>query len=167
MKRHDLLMVDGLVDVEGNRLAIDLKVDPAAAAEMPNVHVGRLLTGDRIVGRPDEKRSLGAKHAAVAIDMETFAVAEVCRRRKVRFLAVRIISDGVDDELPPDMEKLIRQKTPLRKFGAVAGTLMNRLGSVKDMYRLKENALVASDRLAKFLASSIEQLVPRTSPSDG
>ena len=162
LKRHDLLMVDGLVDLQGNRLAIDLKVNPADVAQMPNVHLGRLLTADRIVRRTDEKRSLGAKHAAVAVDMETFAVAEVCRQRKVRFLAVRIISDAVDDELPPDVEKLIRQKKPLRKFGAVAGTLINRPGSVKDMYRLKENALVASDRLAKFLVSTIEQLAPQT-----
>jgi hypothetical protein len=28
------------------------------------------------------------------------------------------------------------------------------------MWKLKEDALVASDRLAKFLASTIEQLVP-------
>jgi adenosylhomocysteine nucleosidase len=167
LKRHDLLMVDGLVDVEGHRLAIDLKVDPAALAQMPSVHLGRLLTADRIVRKPDEKRSLGEKHAAVAVDMETFAVAGVCRRRKVRFLAVRIISDAVDDELPPDVEKLMRQKSLLRKFGAVAGTLVNRPGSVKDIYRLKENALVASDRLARFLASTVEQLVPRTAPGGG
>lgn len=158
LKRHDILMADGLVDLEGNRLSVALKVDREALAKARGVHLGTLLTADRIIRLPDEKRALGEKHRAMAVDMETFAVAQVCRREKVRFMAVRVISDGVEDELPPDVEHLMEQQTSVRKLGAVVGTVMNRPGSVKDMYNLKENALLAADRLAKFLASMIEQL---------
>jgi adenosylhomocysteine nucleosidase len=158
LKRHDILMADGLVDLDGNRLSVDLKVDPAVLAQTRGVHLGTLLTADRIIRLPGEKRALGDKHHAMAVDMETFAVAQVCRRHKIRFMAVRVITDGVDDELPPDVEHLMKQQTSIRKVGAVVGTIMNRPGSVKDMYNLKENALVASDRLAKFLASMMTQL---------
>ena len=158
LKRHDILMADDLVDLDGNRLSVDLKVDPAALAHTPGVRLGALLTADRIIRLPDEKRALGDKHHAMAVDMETFEVAQVCRRSKVRFMAVRVITDGVDDELPPDVEHLMEQQTSVRKLGAVVGTVINRPGSVKDMYNLKENALLASDRLAKFLASMIGQL---------
>ena len=160
LKRRDLLMADGLVDESGKRLAVDLKVDPEALAQTPGVHVGRLLSVDRIVRSPDEKRALGETHQAVAVDMETFAVAEVCREARARFLAIRIVSDGVDEELPPDLRRLMKQQTHLAKLGAVFGTVWRRPSSVKDMLGLKENALVASDRLAKFLASTIEQLAP-------
>lgn len=160
LARHDLVMADSLTDLAGNRLAIDLKVDPAELARAPGVHVGRLLSADHVVRLPSEKRSLGQEHEALAVDMETFAVAEVCRQRQVRFLAVRIITDAVDDELPPDVQTLTKQKTTAARLGAAVGAIWNRPASVKDMYRLRENALVASDRLAKFLHSTLKQLIP-------
>jgi adenosylhomocysteine nucleosidase len=160
VRRNDLVMADGLVDTAGARLVIDLKVDPASLAQTPGVHVGRLLCVDQIVRLPQEKRALGQKHDALAADMESFAAAEVCRERQVRFLAIRVVSDSVDDELPPEVEHFMRQKTRAAKFGAALGAVFRRLSSIKDMWKLKENALVASGRLGEFLASTIEQLVP-------
>jgi len=158
LRRNDILMADHLVDTSGNRLQLDLKINPAALAVVPGVHVGRLLTADRLIRLPNEKRSLGAQYDAKAVDMETFAVAEVCRRRQTRFLSVRVISDAVDDELPKDIENLVNQKTKTAQLGAAAGAIWNRPSSAKDMYQLKENALLASERLAKFLVGIVEQL---------
>jgi len=158
LKRYDVLMVDRLADTSGNQLTLDLQVDPEALAKTPGVHVGRLLTADRIIHLPDEKRLLGRQYDALAVDMETFAVAEVCRRHKARFLAVRVISDAVDDELPPDVEHLLVQESKAARLGAATGAIWRRPSSVKDMYRLRENSLRASERLAKFLAAMIEQL---------
>jgi len=158
LKPRDVLMVDRLADIAGGQLTLDLKVDPAALAKTPGVHVGRLLTADRVIRLPDEKRSLGRRYDAAAVDMETFAVAEVCRHRQTRFLAIRVINDAVDDELPPDVERLLAQKTRAARFGAAAGAVWRRPSSFKDMYQLRENALLASERLAKFIAAIIEQL---------
>ena len=158
LKRHDILMVDHLVDTSGNQLSIDLKVDPASLAAVPGVHVGRLLTADRVIRLPDQKRALFQQYAALAVDMESYAVAEVCRRRRVRFLAVRVINDAVDDELPADVENLLAQKTRAARLGAAASAIWRRPSSVKDMFKLKEHALLASDRLAKFLSGIVEQL---------
>ena len=96
--------------------------------------------------------------------METFAVAEVCRRRNLPLIAARIISDAVGDQLPDDLEQLARQQTPVRKLGAVFGAVLNRPASVKDMLQLKENALLASDRLAGLLQSIIRQLTAPPPP---
>jgi len=158
LSRGDILMADRLSDTSGGRLAIDLKVDAASLADLPGVHVGRLLTADRVIRRPQQKRALGREHSALAVDMETFAVAEVCRRREVRFLAVRVINDAVDDELPPDIEKLLAQKNLPRRLGAALGSIWRRPGSLKDFYRLRASALLASERLAKFIAGMVEQL---------
>jgi adenosylhomocysteine nucleosidase len=159
-------MADGLVGADGSRLAIDLKVDPTSLERTPGVHVGRLLTVDEIVRLPHEKRALGEKHGALAVDMESCAVAEVCRRHRVRFLAVRIISDAVDDELPPDVRGLVKQTTRTARLGAAVGAVFRRPSSVKDMWKLREDALVASDRLARFLASTIEQLAVASPDGD-
>ncbi|MHB8897475.1 MAG: phosphorylase family protein [Thermoguttaceae bacterium] len=160
LRKHDILMASEVAGPDGRRLLLDLKVDPAALAASPGVHVGTLLSTDHIVRLPDEKRQLGERHEALAVDMETIAVAEICRREKVPLIAVRIISDAVDDALPGDIGRLIRQKTIVRKAGAVVGAVMNRPGSVKDMLQLKEDALLASDKLARFLESMIRQLAP-------
>lgn len=160
LRKHDIVMADQVVYHDGRHFALDLKVDAEALAATPGVHVGAMLTTDHIIRLPQEKRDLGKKHGVLAVDMETFAVAEACRRDKVPMIGVRIISDTVDDELPEDLDRLMRQKTAVRKAGAVVGSILNRPGSVKDMLKLKEDALVASDKLAKFLESMIRQMGP-------
>lgn len=160
LKQGDIVMADSITDGEGHRLSIDFKISPEAVAATPGLHVGRLLTVDRIVRSPEEKRTLGQQHECLAVDMESWAVGEVCRQAKTKFMAVRIVSDAVDRELPADIERLARQKTHAARLGAAAGAIFRRPASLKDMLKLKEDALVASDKLAKFLSGVIVQLAP-------
>jgi adenosylhomocysteine nucleosidase len=141
-----------VVDEGGGHCEIQCSGLPESLAAACGVYVGRLLTADRIIRLPDEKRALGEKHGALAVDMETIAVAAVCRRRDISFLAVRAINDAADDELPRDVEKLLAQKTGAARLGAAFGSILRRPSSVKDLLKLQHNALEASDRLAKFLA---------------
>jgi adenosylhomocysteine nucleosidase len=159
LKQGDIVMADSIADGEGHRLSIDFKISPEAVAATPGLHVGRLLTVDRIVRLPEEKLALGQQHECLAVDMESWAVGEVCRQAKTKFMAVRIISDAVDHELPADIERLAKQKTHAARLGAAAGAIFRRPSSLKDMLKLKEDALVASDKLAKFLSGVIVQLV--------
>jgi len=117
----------------------------------PDVHRGTLLTTKAVVRLPSEKKSLFQNYGAMAVDMETFAVAEVCRRRNVAFSSIRVINDTADERLPKDVNYLLTRKTRAAQWGAALGTACHRPGSVKDMYQLRENALIASGRLAKFL----------------
>jgi adenosylhomocysteine nucleosidase len=158
--RHDLVVADDLVDADGNHLAIEPPVDRSGLPEGPPLHVGRLLTVDQVVHLPREKKELGQKHEALAVDMESFDVARVCRERHVPMLAVRVITDAVDEELPHDVERLARQKTSAARWGAAIGALWNRPSSIKDMWALQEKALIGTDRLGRYLLAMIEQLVP-------
>ena len=160
--RGDIVIANSVCDASGARLAIDFKW--SAGASPPGVHVGRMLTVARIIRSPPEKHALGEQHDALAVDMETLAVAQVCAQEKVRFLAVRIISDAVDDELPADLEQLMTQRGWKSQLGAAAAAIWKRPSSVKDLWRLHETALVSSDRLAKFLLGMIGQISPRPGP---
>lgn len=151
----DLVIADSVASAAGQRLAIDVKLE----AE-PHRHVGRLLTVEQVVRTPEEKRALGKEHSALAVDMETFAVAEVCRAEKIRFMSVRTISDTADEQLPPDVEHLLHQKSLAGRLGAAAGSLARRPSSMKDLWKLREAAIAASDHLAEFLAEIIVQLAP-------
>jgi adenosylhomocysteine nucleosidase len=161
LQRRDLLVADRIVLGDGSELPVDLEgVRSASCLSRQGVHVGRILTVDEIVRRPREKQALGEAHNALGVDLESFAVAEVCSRRQARFLAVRVVSDAVGDQLPREVERLSRQKTRAARLGAALGAFLDRPGALKEMYQLKENAWAASDRLAKFLAALIAHLVP-------
>lgn len=158
LRRGDIVMANSLIDSNGRRLAIDLKLDPEKMVASKGLYVGPCVTTDRVLYRPKDKRLLGEKSQALAVDMESWAVGDVCRQSKTPFLAVRIISDAVDDELPPDVEALARQTSVAGRLGAAAGAVFRRPSSIKDMLKLREDALVFSDRLARFLTGIIEQL---------
>jgi adenosylhomocysteine nucleosidase len=158
LAQGDVLLAEEVVDATGRCYSIELPFDRDTIASQRHLHVGRLLTSDRVIAETDEKAKLGQTHGALAVDMETLAVAEVCRRENARFLSVRTISDAVGHTLPKDIDYLVKRKTTAGRLGAAAGAILRRPGSINDMWQLKEDALVASDRLAKFLAGIIEQL---------
>jgi adenosylhomocysteine nucleosidase len=58
--------------------------------------------------------------------------------------------------LPADIERLLRQKTEAARLGAALGAIWRRPGSIKDLWALKENSLICSTQLAKFIAKVIE-----------
>ena len=73
--------------------------------------------------------------------METFAVAEVCRRRGARFLAVRIVIDAVDDELD-DVELDGSNPTILYAYGGFGGA-PNKVQSRSEWQKMQPNTAVA------------------------
>jgi adenosylhomocysteine nucleosidase len=152
LKRFDVISADSLIDAEGREIALDPSSLVPRLNETPNLHNGRLLTVDRIIRLSEEKRQLGMQHQALAVDMESFGVAEVCRQREMPLLVVRAISDAVDDELPPDIGRLLSQKSFAGQLGAAVGSVFRRPGAAKDLFNLHQTALEASGCLAKFLA---------------
>ncbi|MBS0210342.1 MAG: nucleoside phosphorylase [Planctomycetes bacterium] len=158
-KRGDIVLAQNIVTTDGARLNIDLKVDADWLARTPGCHAGQILMTDQVVATPADKRALGERHQALCVDMESFVVAEVCRQARQRCLAVRVISDTVDDALPADVAQLASCKTGARRAGAALAALWRRPGAGKDMLRLQQQAIEASDRLATFLASFIPALV--------
>ncbi|MCB9940497.1 MAG: nucleoside phosphorylase [Planctomycetaceae bacterium] len=158
LRRGHILMSEEVADVTGKRLSIGLTVDRAALEASPSLHVGRLLTVDQLVRTREVKEQLGTDHAALACDMETLAVAQACQHAGTKFMSIRIVSDSIDDELPKEIESLLAQASLVGKLGAAAGAIANRPSSVKDLWKLKEDALKATDRLARFVTSVIDQL---------
>ena len=155
LNRNDILIADRLLDTDGNSPAVEVSANLSAAATQSDVHVGPLLTIDRVVRLPRDRQLLFHRTGALAADMETFAVAEVCAVRQVAFSSIRVINDPADQTLPRDVEHLLAQKTAAARLGAALGAVCRRPASAKDMYQLRENALVASGCLAKFLAEKL------------
>ena len=166
LRRGDFLMANHLVEPGGESMSIDVRLHAAPENRSTRVHIGRLLTVDRVARLPSEKTKLGQDYDATAVDMETWEVAAVCRQRKVRFLSVRIISDALNDVLPEEIDRLARADHAARRLGTAVGAIWRRPGAVKDMLKLREDALVASDRLAEFLKGIVAQLATEPNPQE-
>jgi adenosylhomocysteine nucleosidase len=155
MQVGDLVLANSIVDQHGHQLRVDLKMEPNLKQRL---HVGRLLTADELILKVEDKLRLGEQHQALAVDIETLAVAQVCQETGTKFLAIRAISDDLSEDLPDEILSLMGETGSVR-VGAALGAIWNRFGSVKDMWHLREKALVAARRLAKFLHSLLPRLM--------
>jgi adenosylhomocysteine nucleosidase len=147
LKLGDIVVANSIVDTSGEELRVDVKMSPDPERGW---HVGRILMAGEIVRTVSEKRQLAEKHDALAVDMESLAVAQVCQQTGTRFMAVRVISDDLSHDLPPEVMSVFGGTGSLRA-GAIAGALLKRPSSMKDMWRLRENAQQSAERLARFL----------------
>jgi len=76
--------------------------DSVPPADLPRVKHGLIASGDMFVSTPAQlARVLEVQPEAMAIDMESGAIAQVCHIKGVPFIAVRVISDtpGVENHL--------------------------------------------------------------------
>jgi adenosylhomocysteine nucleosidase len=150
----DIVMADALIDPAGRELRLDVRMAPQPESGW---HVGRVATVENIVRSVAEKHRLGEQTHALAVDMESFGVAEACLKEKRRCLAVRTISDDMSADLPPEVLSVLGSTGSIRA-GAVVGAIWKRPSSVKEMWRLREQAVYASQSLASFLQGVIVRL---------
>ncbi|HYL71338.1 MAG TPA: purine and other phosphorylase-like protein, family 1 [Candidatus Dormibacteraeota bacterium] len=98
-----LLLPSEVVSPEGEvlRTASDWRerLCAALAAARP-VCAGRLLTCREPLGTAADKASAFRRTGAAAVDMESFAVAEVAARGGLPFVALRVIVDAAADAVP-------------------------------------------------------------------
>jgi len=154
MKVGNIVVANEVVGLQGQSLKIDVGMDSNAER---GLRVGRMLTVDQMVRTVVEKQDLAARTSAISVDMETLAVATACQEAKTRFMAVRTISDDLSADLPPEVLSLLGETGAVR-LGAVFGSLWKRPSSIKDMWRMREHAMEAADRLADFLDGIVVQL---------
>lgn len=111
---------------------------------------GRLLTVDRLIADPDEKRSLGRQHDALAVDMETATVARMCSRHGIPFGCIRVISDDVHTPLAPQLDAIIVNGRV--SFARLMLHLCRRPGLARELWRLDTHTRLAAARLGDALA---------------
>ena len=78
--------------------------------QSPQCHLGLVLSGDRFVSSTAESRQLQQDlPAALAVEMEGAAFAQVCHDHGIPFAAVRTISDRADDDATMDFTRFLAE----------------------------------------------------------
>jgi adenosylhomocysteine nucleosidase len=118
------------------------------------VDCGDLLTAPRPLESPSAKRAAGVASGAVAVDMESAAVAAVAARARVPFVALRVVVDGFDDALPAGSEHWIDARGNRRLTPALRASFdfkqWRALLTLVKRYRVASGVL---ERLARALAT--------------
>ncbi len=108
-----------------------------------------LLTVDSIAATPQEKKRLREQYSAVAVDMETSALAGEAEARNLSFVSVRAITDTADQELI-DCTHLVEEDGDVSKLKA-GWHVLTHLGDLKSMIELRQHARMATANLTEFL----------------
>jgi nucleoside phosphorylase len=156
----DVMLATEVVDAEGGCWPAPWPGELPGGEWRPPLHRGRLLTVPRLVGAAADKAALGAKHQAVAVDMESAVVARRCAGAGVPFGCLRVISDDVRTSLSPKLLEVLAggRVSVWRLLAALFGSP----GLAGELWRLARDTRFAAGRLAVALGELLTLTLPWT-----
>ncbi|HEX5079853.1 MAG TPA: hypothetical protein VFV80_11940 [Geminicoccaceae bacterium] len=153
----DLLLPPAVLLPDGGRIATDpaWRDRLAAALEKGGLAArdGPITGSERIVATRDAKRGLLARTGAVAVDMESHAVAEVAARAGLPFLVVRAVADRSDQAIPRAALRAVDAQGDLRHL-ALLGSIIVRpweIGALLALGRSSGRGLASLRRVAALV----------------
>jgi purine-nucleoside phosphorylase len=154
----DVILATQVISVDGKSWKTTWPTELPAGEWHPPLHRGTIVTCSHLVGKPAEKRALGEKYDALAVDMESAVVAHACRRQGVPFACVRVISDEVGTSLSPALLGLLSDSrvSPVRVVTSIARSP----GIIGPLWQLAKASRLASRQLAKALGELLTLTLP-------
>lgn len=93
------------------------------------------------------------------LEMETAGIAQACVGRGVPVLALRAVSDSVDEPLPFDLEEYLdKNRNP--KVGRIIARVIRHPSLFSRLNRLRRNAGRAAENLAVAMLAALEKHLP-------
>ena len=158
MQIGDVILATEVSDLEGKRRPATWPEKLPAGEWRPVLHRGRLLTVSTFITNPEEKRALGEKHEALAVDMETAVVARICATKGVPFGCVRAISDDMHTALSPELANLFADgNVSVRN---VARAVIGQPKLIRELLLLARNSRQAGRQLATALGELLTLTLP-------
>jgi adenosylhomocysteine nucleosidase len=148
----DLVVADKVVEVDSSQPDKEKKsyiLEKEIFSTLTALRRKILLTVDRPAATPEEKKLLREKYSAVAVDMETSALADEAQARNLSFFSVRAITDTADQELI-DCAHLVEENGDVSKLKA-GWHVITHPGDLKGMIALGQHAKIATTNLTEFL----------------
>ncbi|MFL6448086.1 MAG: hypothetical protein ACJ746_10415 [Bryobacteraceae bacterium] len=112
---------------------------------------GVVASQDRVAINREEKARLFAS-GAIAVDMESFAVAEGAKRASVPFFCIKAVSDSAEESFRIDLNKM---RTPEGRIvrGKIVLYVLTHPWMVGELLRLRRRSQDAARALGEFLVS--------------
>jgi adenosylhomocysteine nucleosidase len=114
-----------------------------------------LLTVPNVITTAEEKQRL--RPFADAVDMESFAVLDVAAGQNLSSVAIRVITDRFDEQLPPNLADAVDERGRVRVVQLVKHVAA-RPFELRGLIRLGRNSRAAAQALANFLETFVKNL---------
>lgn len=149
VRLKDIVLASDIVDVANHRWPTTW---PNADCSLRR---GRLLSVAEPVCEPVAKRRLGVEYGAVAVDMETALIAPLCTENGTPFGCIRVISDEVDTQVPPELTRCFEgSRLSVRRLLGQVGRSPRLL---KDLWWMARDAQRASAALTDALVHLLQE----------
>jgi adenosylhomocysteine nucleosidase len=129
-----------------------LRLARACGAKVADAFYG----ADRVLGRSSEKCELGANADAVEMESGDIMLEAIAFGAKV--IAIRAISDAVEEDLPLDFNRVTSESGELR-VAKLLGQVAVHPGSIPKLIRFGWQSRNAAEKLAIVLDACVEKLV--------
>ncbi|MBZ5695327.1 MAG: hypothetical protein LAN36_08190 [Acidobacteriia bacterium] len=129
------------------------------AAECGATVVERFHTAERAVARVEEKHHLG--RTSDAVEMESFEIFREAAACGIPAVAIRAVSDGLDEDLPLDMNQLFTDEGQV-SIPRVMGQVALHPQAIPGLVKLRQNSKQAAESLAQFLDRYVATVIERT-----
>ncbi|MGB0695563.1 MAG: hypothetical protein ACPGOY_07930 [Rhodospirillaceae bacterium] len=113
----DLILAEQVVTADGGQFPTALDSIPEALGILGRR--GVMIGSDKVIPDPAAKTALAEAHTALAVDMESHAVAQVAQKAGVPFLVLRVVTDPAERALPSWLLGCVRRDGTTR-YGRLA-----------------------------------------------
>lgn len=116
-------------------------------------HTGPLVTVAQPALNGHARRALAAKNGAIAVDMESQTIAALCKERGIACLALKGVSDELDDDLSPVLGGF-----ELIHIPSIAKRVLSRPSTWPLAARLARNSYRAANNLGNGVWATLTKL---------
>jgi len=170
----DLVLADSVIQEDGNPIketrevssaCVDMVYGALMDRRLP-AYRGPILTVQRPVLSAGKKQALFAKTRALAVDMESAAVAAAAGNAGLPFLAFRAVCDAAGRSIPDDFLDFVNQEGRVRLF-RLFRRLFLRPTLVSDLLRMNRDFDTALAGLGRAWRVTIRGVLPSLVPPIG
>ena len=156
LRAGDVIVADAIITPEQQRLTSNQQWRQIVLESLMGQHAvisGALVGVEQAVITPEAKSKLHASTGCVGVDMESHEVARVAQQAGLPFLAVRAVSDAVDQAIPQWMLSLIGENGQLQ-YGKVISGLISHPSDITRLPRLSRDNRAALGALRRVAGIS-------------
>lgn len=150
---EEKIQIDSKLTCDPQTVGLAVKL---SSSDNIKAHCGDIFSVDKIIHKSSAKKFIGVQTSAIAVDMESFAIAERANATGIPFVSIRAVSDGVDEDMEIH-ENMVTESGNVNK-AAAARYLLNKPHRIPYLNRLRKHAKLATNTLSAFFPNFITQI---------
>ncbi|MDD5755633.1 MAG: phosphorylase, partial [Methylococcales bacterium] len=128
LKMGDLILADSLLNSDGLEMPVNATWHQHAKTVLGSevaMYKGAVCASNEIVSTAQAKQALYAKTGAMALDMESSAIAQVAQYYALPFLVIRAIADPATMDLPLAVSKALNENGEVQITKIITSLVFN------------------------------------------